>query len=330
MGAKKRALLLIGGFLVWFASASCVDILPVQNIPPVAPPARTLLREQAGARFYAEEGLAEAAWLEVDRVGEPGAVGGYLARAAEAGDALIVMLHGASSYAPGGSVEAARNFHENVGIAYRLQGFTTWSLAVRECGTAYGQDDLADVFEAIDWLDRDGKEVLGVERVYIVGYSTGGTLATLANRQRASTAVVALGALTQGDQFDELFDLYQWLGALFPQNEGLCQLRSTLEIYGPPGAPGWENLNTVDHLEELRNPQLFVHAVDDFVFSVDNARNLQQRYEETLANGGNAPDLQFIYIEGASHFDPPTDYPTYKRIIDYLLRFEPQGRVTGP
>ncbi len=322
MSAGRAILLLM--VIVPLAAASCVEFWPVINVPPDPHPTRTLLYELHGGRVFLEKGLNDGHWLEIDRPGPNNVVGGYYWAEADPRDAIVVMLHGASMFSPGGSVEAAREFHKNVGVAYRSQGFHTWSLAVQECGTPYGQGDLFDLLAALDWLDRDGKAQLGVNRVYLVGYSIGGTVTTLANRMRDFTAGVTMGGLTQPDQFLSLPLVYDSLTQYFRSNEAFCQLRFTLQAYGPAGSPGWDLLDTVAHIDELRNPQLFVHATKDIVYFPENTYNLEARYLELRDQGVPIADLNFIYLPDASHFEPPTNYPIFKRVIEYFERFEPR------
>ncbi len=55
--------------------------------------------------------------------------------------------------------------------------------------------DLQDMLAMIDWLNGPGKVDLNVNRLYVVGYSKGAILATLANLHRPATAYVSLNGL---------------------------------------------------------------------------------------------------------------------------------------
>jgi alpha/beta superfamily hydrolase len=199
----------------------------------------------------------------------------------------------------------------------------TWSLAMRECGTAYGQGDLVDAAEAIDWLNRSGKTILGVNRIYVAGYSRGASVATLLNRERRVTAVVSIGGLAEPNQLEQNWFLYRLAGSLYPRNTGLCQLFSTLDFYGPPGAAAWEALDTVANVSELISPMLLIHGTNDQIYSVDNTRDLQAAYEAALAGGAMLPEVQFRYVDGADHFTV-TDLPEVTDwILDFLNQFEP-------
>ena len=127
--------------------AGCIPLLP-DNFD-VDSPLRTVTEEEVGARFSVEEGLDDAMWLEIERVKEPGYVGGYLSTNDHRGS-LIILLPGASAFSPGGPVDNARGFHLEFGAVMRERDYLTWSLALNECGTAYGQGDLQDVEEVVD------------------------------------------------------------------------------------------------------------------------------------------------------------------------------------
>lgn len=309
-------------WLVWIVFwAGCLPSFPL-NVD-VGAPNREVVDAGAGARFLSEEGLEDTFWLEIDRMGEPGAVGGYLSLGAHRG-ALVLLLPGASTFARGGTIGKTRGFHLEFGPLIRQQGYLTWTLATRECGTAYGQGDLADVIEAIDWLDGEGKTLLGVSRVYVIGYSTGATVATLLSRHRDVDAIVAIAGIAEPDQFVELWGLYDLLRRIYPFNEGFCQLGATLDFYGPPGATGWTELDTVERIDELRVPELFVHGSNDLIYSVENTLHLRDRYERRMAEGSTLPaPLEFMILEGGTHFDVVERADVLERIGVFLEMFEP-------
>jgi hypothetical protein len=321
----------IGALLV---SAGCGPFVP-NNVGASADRPRTVVEKRDGATLAVEEGFDHALWLEFDRVREPGRSGGYLSHPAGRRAALVIVLPGASTYQYDGPLGIATYAHQQLAAPLRAEGYTTWSLVRRECSSAYGQEDLADVLEALDWLERDGRAWLGVERVYIYGYSTGGTLATLANRQRDFTAAVSIGGLTEPDGLIARRDLYELISRQSPENTGFCHMLTTLREYGPAGSPGWDALDTVEHLDELRNPELFVQGGQDFIYSPDNLLDLRARYEAALAAaadpegdadpaaGAEPPRLEFLYVPNLNHFDPPRNARVRERVAEFLSRFEP-------
>ncbi|MBW7906044.1 MAG: prolyl oligopeptidase family serine peptidase [Phycisphaerae bacterium] len=262
--------------------------------------------------------VADAVWFEVPRAGEPGFTGGYLSNEPAAG--LVLVLTGASTYYWGGPPQKARDYHEGFGAKLRAEGFRTWTLAPRECGTPWGGGDLADVLSVLDWLEAGGREQLGAQRVLIVGYSNGGTLAYLAGVERRVDAVVAASGLTSGRQLQRHYAFYQAIATLYPSNVGLCQLGVTLQTYGPPGAAGWRALDAVGRAAELRSPMLAIHGEQDFVFYTDNARAFEQAYRAARDAGVVLPECQFHYVAGLGHFDVLEHPQVLPRIIAFLER----------
>lgn len=301
-------------------STACSAILP-ENVDAPQDVPRTLLREADDARFNAEDGLTDGVWLEVPRAAEPGYVGGYLSQNDAPGKALALVLPGASTYYPGGMVAKVRDYHADFSAKLRQAGLQTWTLAVRECGTPYGGGDLADVLTALDWLADGGMAVLGVERVYLVGYSSGATLAVLANEQRAVHAVVVIDGLTGPTQFEQRWGLYRLIADLFPRNTGLCQLDATLDAYGPPGAPAWDTLDAVGRVAELRSPMLVIHGERDIVFLVENARALQRAYDALAAQGAQVLPAEFIYLPTGDHFNAIERDDVAAAVLGFLARY---------
>lgn len=301
-----------------------------ENIGASPHPGRTLVSESASAALYTEDGVDTSFWLEAERGDEPGRVGGYLSDPPAHGAGLVLLLCGASSFDPEGPLGVTRYSHHFFQDDFSARGLRIWTIQRRECGTPYGQDDLRDVLQAIDWLEREGGAWLGVERVYLYGFSTGGTVATLANRQRNVTAVVSIGGLTRPDQFWQQRGLYETLTDLFPQNTGICQLKSTLDQYGPVDSPGWQTLNTVDHLEELRNPSFFIQGGLDLVYSSENLLKLRARYEQLQAAGATLAPAEFLFLPTADHARPVNDPVVIGKTLDFLVRFEPSPDPPAP
>lgn len=281
--------------------SGCLPALP-ENLKATDSPARTTLLETSDSRFETESGLTDGVWLEVNRSDGDGAVGGYLSQNVSPTQSLVIILHGASTFEPEGSVGSARFLHETFGSALRERGFVTWSLAYRECGTPYGQGDLQDVLDAIDWVEQVGYTTLDVKHLYVAGYSTGGTLAILANRNRTLSAVAGLSGLTEPQSLETLRTLFLWLTGNYPFNMAACQMRQTLEFYGPPGAAGWAYLDTVSNVAQLRSPMLVIHGTEDGLFSPRNAYNLEAAYRNAAATGIPLPPMQFLYLDGEGHF----------------------------
>ncbi len=313
-----------GSFAVSAAAllaSGCVPVFP-DNTKPGDPPQREILRQEGRLTYSAEPGVTDGQWVALERADASGAVGGYLSDNEPHRPAIVILLHGASTLMPDASVGSARMFHEATGPIFRERGYRTLALTRRECGTAYGQGDLEDVLEVVDWLDAEGKAQLGVERVYMLGYSAGGTLVSLTNRERTLDALVSISGFTQPDQLEEGWNFYALLALLYPDNAGLCQLGTTLETYGRPGSATWQFLDSVAHLDEFHCPMLVVHGNDDPIVFVANALHLQQRYLELLGVGTTLPRLEFMYVSGGH--DAPMSSPQVRdRVLSFFDEFEP-------
>ena len=291
---------------------------------PTPDPSRDVVETKAGATLYREAGVDDAMWLELDRPDDAGGpIGGYFTRPENPRDAVVLVLEGAN---PGGAdvrLPHTLETHRSLSWAFVQAGYTTWTPYIPECGIPYGQQDLQDVLALIDWLSGPGKAELNANRLYVVGYSKGATLANLANLQRTATAYVALNGLAQPDAIEDNYILYEFAVTVYPANEGFCQMKTTLDTYGPPGSPAWDVLDVVGRIAELHGPELFVHDIDDPVYPSSSDQTMQARYEQGLAAGEALMPLQFIFLPGADHFAVRTDTATHQQILDYFEQFEP-------
>jgi len=295
-----RAMKHICVLLVLGLSAGCLPQLP-DNAKSAGAPQRTVVYGSADATFWTEDGVGDALWLEVQR-GDGTTLGGYVSQNDASRSAVVILLHGASTFEAGGGPGSARHIHTTMGAALRTRGFKTWALAGEECGTPYGERDKDAVVATADWLDREGKVILGVDRVYVVGYSSGGTAAAVANRYRKVDAVSTVSALMEPYSISNRWDFWRFLSAAYPNNLGACQMLTTLNAYGGSSSPGWDVLNTVAHIEELKSPMLVFHGDSDPIFETSNALRLQARYDELLAQGARLPELAFVLLPGINHF----------------------------
>ncbi len=309
---RLHSLILVSALL---ACGGCLPQLP-ENVKNTDPPQRNILMEVPGGRIETESGVENAVWLEID--GSAGPIGGYLSQNGSPQKALVIILHGASTFTLDGEVGSARIFHETFGARLHEAGFVTWSLAYQECGTPYGQRDLEDVVEAIDWLEQSGNHTLGNQYIYVAGYSTGGTLSILTNRRRQVSAAASVSGLTEPESIETLWGLLNWITGSYPLNLGACQMFETLNYYGPPGAAGWSALDTVSHFDELKSPMLLVHGTADTLFSVNNARDLERRYQEVLAAGGSPPPMEFLYLNEVNHFVEMTRLDVVGAIVSFF------------
>lgn len=309
-------------WLMFFAIGSgigCVPPILPENVDTPNYHPRLPAEQIEGAQYFDELFLEDGRWLEINRP-DGGKVGGYLSTAESSDRSLVLIFPGASTFQVSGAVDQAFGAHRDEGADFRAAGFRTLAIARRECGSAFGGDELQDALAVVDWLNASGKAELRVDRVYAYGYSTGGTLVTLLNRQRSTTAVAALSGLSSPQQLFDFRDLYTWIAAIFPKNTGLCQLGSTFAAYGDNGSAGWQALDTVDQIEELNSPELFVHGGEDIIFLPENFLQLERRYEELVAKNVAVVPLEFVYLPDATHFSPPDDPSVREMVIDFFRR----------
>ncbi|MGE0481773.1 MAG: alpha/beta hydrolase family protein [Phycisphaerae bacterium] len=327
------------------AFTACVPPLP-QNIGNDALAQRELDSTFGAARAFREAGVADALWLEIDRSAARGAVGGYFARAiraelnaarradirarnpANASDTtelarppgLVVLLAGASTFYDRGPIAKALDYHRDVGALLRAAGFDTWFLVVRECGTPYGGGDLADLLDALDWLEIEGRAALDVERVYLVGYSSGATPALLASLDRRLDAVVAIDGLTRADLFEQYWLFDNLVANLYPENTGICQFRATLHTYGLPGSPAYAALDVVGRIDRLKSPLLVIHGRQDVIYPYADFVALRDAYERAARSAAALPSAEFVTIPDAEHIQIFERNDVRSRVIDYLLQ----------
>jgi pimeloyl-ACP methyl ester carboxylesterase len=302
------------------ALSGCGPLLP-ENVD-VPPPKRVALAKLGEAVLKAEAGVDDALWLEVP-VGRSGqAVGGYISPELGHRGAMVLMIAGSSTLAAQGSRAEALHFYRHLGGELRGAGFAVWSLRPSECGAAYGREDLAEALAALDWIDGVGRSALDAQRVYVVGHSAGATVATLINRQRDLAGVVAMSGLSEPDQLLELFGVYRLLGALFPSNTGICYLDTTLRAYAEAGEASWDALDTVQRIEEIRNPSLFIHGNLDAVYLARNMSRLERRYLELTAQGVALAPMEFWYLPRGGHSAPYSDPHVWAGVVAWLEGLE--------
>ncbi len=324
--AVARRFTVLAALLASLASyPGCVsELLPANIGNPMAPAGLVIERTDKATLSRVLDD--DVYWLDVERQSDDGGtVGGFISPRHEHDGGLVMFLDGASTFAEGGELEAARlNYHlfsDDICGA----GFMMWVPVLPEEDTPFGGEDLNHALELIDWLDAGGKEFLRVERIYVVGYSAGGTIANLINLRRDVTAIVSLASLTHSDQLDEMTPIYRAFESLFPDNTGARYIDATIRSLEPPDSEKRQQMDVVAQVEHLRNPTLFVHGMDDIIFFAENTLALEARYWELLAEGVQMPELDFLYMPGEDHFQIGADPYVRAQVVDYLLQFESPG-----
>lgn len=323
--------------LVLLAATACIPQLP-ENLGRQPDLDRWLLGEADGLRVFGEGGLNDGAWVEVVAPGAEVPIGGYLSGPdrdvgmdgwlASGPPGLVLILPGASTYYDDGAVAKARDYHHDFAAELRASGFRTWTLVIRECGTPYGEGDLADTLAVIDWLDSGGRRVLGVDRVHLVGYSAGATVAYRVQLRRRLDSIVAIDGLAGTKLFDAWWPLGTLVVALYPQNTGICQFASTRDAYGRPPSEAWAAFDTAARVESMRNPMLVIHGMLDIIFPVGDALRLRDAYDAAVAAGRAVVPIEFLFIPGGGHIDASSRPDVRRGTGDYLKRIE-NGTLKG-
>jgi pimeloyl-ACP methyl ester carboxylesterase len=287
------------------------------------PPERVVAQVNDEFVLFTEEGLSDAFWLEITRTQDSSVVGGYLSTNEPVRNAIVLLVPGTSFASAEGSTGVARDLHYDIGPALQDEGYITWSLAYQQCGAPYGEDDLRDILQAIDWLDAEGKQVLGVDRIHLVGYSLGGGLVGIANRSRDVDSIVSLAGVVSPNQFSYLHLIFPFVRILFPDNEGICQLIHSIEVYGGLGSVEWFRFDVLTNLNDMRGPMLFVSGEDDEIVSPSITRQLETSYlaGRLLGIGSEWPEIEFEYIPNVGHTEITRSREAAERILDYLAEF---------
>ena len=204
------------------------------------------------------------------------------------------------------------------GSVFAGDGYTVVAHAYDEADSAYGQNDLADTLEAIDWLNGPGGEELGVDQVYLHGTSRGGIIAyqtAYRCEPEKLAGVVADRGVSNFLLLDGNYEAY--LQGLFGSTiQRAVQL--TLEWIGvlPEEDPEpWKRLSAGYNIERIRVPLLVLHGDRDFVVPFEQALDFRER----VLQAGRS-DIEFYLVEGRGHFSLGFD-PDYREIIrDFLER----------
>lgn len=302
--------------------SGCAPELPRNLDAPE--PKHALLAQRGRVSLCAERGLDDAEWLQIRAEGHANPIGGYFSDSGATRSSLVVVLDGACTYYKGGPTESARDAHERFAAPFRAAGFQTWCLALTECGSAFADVDLREAVAVVDWLHEEGGRLLGADRVYLVGYSSGATVALLINTMRSVTAVAAISPMCEPEQWQRYWYIYHFIADLYPRNEGMCQLRDTLEFYGPPGSPKWATLDAVSKVEQLKRPMLMVQGGErDVIHFSASFLRFRARYDELRREGTLLlPLVEFDYLPEADHFEPVESAEVRRRIINFFDQFE--------
>lgn len=295
---------------------------PVVNLGDRLAVERTLLETVGAGNLYAEVGRDDRWWLEVPSATPDGAVWSYLSVAPPPRKALVVLLDGAATLNPDGREGQALYAFEHMGSWFCDQGFAVLVPALAECGSPYGADDVTDTNAVLDWAESAGRARFGYERVYVVGYSVGAIAALRLAETRALDGAACISPLSSPRQLLIDAALTELLGALFPSNEGFCQLAESTRAVRDPQNEARAALDMVANVGNLASPTLVMHGSADQIFRFENAVRLQEAYRAAAAENPALPLMEFQLFPRRDHFALADDPETVVRIADFFDRIE--------
>jgi len=295
---------------------------PVVNLGDRLAVEREFLESVGAGKLYAEAGRDDRWWVEVPSPTPDGAVWSYLSVAPPPRKALVVLLDGAATLNPDGREGQALYAFEHMGSWFCAQGYAVLVPALAECGSPYGYDDVTDANAVLDWAETAGRARLGGERVYVVGYSVGATTALRLAETRVLDGVACISPLTSPRQLLTDRAYYELLNAVFPSNEGFCQLAESVRAVANPSGAARAALDSVANVVALASPTLILHGTADQVFRFENAWRLQRAYRAAVAENPTLPLMEFRFFPRRDHFALADDPGTVVRIAEFFERIE--------
>jgi pimeloyl-ACP methyl ester carboxylesterase len=313
-----RAISVSAGCLLTLGCADLQYYIPAINCGATNVPNVQTLKEIGTAEICAASGVADADWLSLPRRAAGGAIGGFLSREAGPRGSLAILITGAGTLYSDARVTGALRFYREYGGLFQDRGFRVLSLVQPE-DAPYATREVDDLVELLTWLDAEGKALLGVRNVFVIGYSTGATTASFANLRAAANAYVCVATLTGPQQLQRSVEAYRGFADLFGCNTGFAQLALTIDYYE---AVGWHAFDLVSRVAELTSPALYMAAEDDSIYEPQNARRLEAAYCAALDAGLAPPELTFEYAPRGGHFVYVTDRRYFEPVLEFVERHE--------
>lgn len=197
------------------------------------------------------------------------------------------------------------------------RGIAVAAHAYNETDSAYGQFDLQDTLDAIEWLHAKGGQLLGFDRVYLQGTSRGGVIAYQASFQCGPDQLAGIIA----DRGVSNFLLLDQRREQYLQGEfGSIIQRATeltldwLGVLPEQDPEPWKRISAAFNIDRIRVPMLIVHGNRDRLIPVEQAIDFLQRAKQL-----GRTDFQFLLLQGAGHLTLGFDPAYRKAVIDFLL-----------
>jgi len=233
---------------------------------------------------------------------------------AESNGKALLVAHSSSS----DTIEAARMAALQWGNVFAPLGYTVVAHAYNEPESGYGQHDLDDTLDAIEWLHGPGGDELGVDKVFLQGTSRGGIIAYQASYKCPPDRLAGILADRGVSNFLLMeMDADSYMNGVFGPTIRQA-VQSTLAWIGvwPDEDPEpWMALSAGYNIDRIRVPMLVTHGDRDVIVPFEQALDFRDR---ALAAGRD--DFEFYLVEGRGHLDLGFD-PDFRVIVqDFLER----------
>lgn len=197
-------------------------------------------------------------------------------------------------------------------------GYTVAAHAYREEDSGYGELDVPDTLDAIDWLRGEGAQKLGLNRVFLAGSSRGGIIAQQVAFQvppGVLAGIVADRGVTDFVRLNDRRILY--LAGLFGQTVKAA-VQQTIDWLGvlPEDDPGpWLAISSINYVADIDTPMLVMHGTGDTVIPFEQAAAFKD-----AAEAAGRTNIEF-YLHSATDHITLGFQPEFRWvIIDFLNR----------
>jgi len=219
--------------------------------------------------------------------------------------ALLILVHGFKSYKNWGAYDLlAQHFHDN-GLSvckfnFSHNGGTAEDVIDFPDLEAFGKNtyskEMSDLKVLIDHLltDPDTSQQLNHSKVFLMGHSRGGSIATLSARENERvTGLITLNAVTDLQSFMSRFDRKEWKanGVLYIQNGRTKQSMPLYYDLMEDFEANQERFDIRSRAQELNKPTLIVQCEDDETVAPSEAHALKQAI----------PEAELLMLESGGH-----------------------------
>lgn len=228
--------------------------------------------------------------------------------------AVVLVAHPTSDESQTAAWIAVREW----GAFLSPHGFAVAAHAYREQESGYGELDVPDTLDVIDWLNGEGGEKYGISKVFLAGSSRGGILAHQIAFQVAPGELAGIIADRGVSDFVRLNDRRNlYLAGLFGVTVQEA-VRQTIEWLGvlPEDDPApWLAISSVNYVDRIETPMLVMHGTNDTVIPFEQAAVFRD-----AAEAAGRTNIEF-YLHNATNHVTLGFQPEFRLLIlDFLNR----------